>query len=236
MTVSVKVRHEEMALVQGWDDTKSALRTWRAEPSRVLVPWVLGSVGVALLLLVATWVIATASTPDVTGIGFPGVTSEVTIADYGFVLFRNSLVLALHALACVAGFIAGSSLPQIADGYSGIVRRLHQLARPLGFVIAATVFSLATQAIILGQDTATMAHQFGLPPAQLLGILSIHAIPELTALFLPLAAWTMASRRNQWEDLLAATFATLMVSIPLVLAAAAIEVWVTPRVLLWVLR
>jgi hypothetical protein len=238
MTVSVKVRHEEMALVQGWDDTKSALRTWRAEPSRVLVPWVLGSVAVALLLLVATWVIATVSTPDVTGIGFPGVTSEVTIADYGFVLFRNSLVLALHALACVAGFIAGSSLPQIADGYSGIVRRLHELARPLaiGFVAAATLFSLATQAIILGQDTATIAHQFGLPPAQLLGILSLHAIPELTALFLPLAAWTMASRRKQWEDLLAATFATLMVSIPVVLAAAAIEVWVTPRVLLWVLR
>ena len=140
----------------------------------MLVPWVLGSVAVALLLLAATWVIATVSTPDATGTGFPGVTSEVTIADYGFVLFRNSLVLALHALACVAGFIAGSSLPQIADGYSGIVRRLHQLARPLaiGFVIAATLFSLATQAIILGQDTATMAHQFGLPPAQLLGILS----------------------------------------------------------------
>jgi hypothetical protein len=233
----VKVNHEEMALVQGWDDTKAALRAWRAAPSQVLRPWVLGSIGVALLLLFATWVIAQASTPDPTGLGYPGVTTDVDLSDYGFVLFRNSLVLALHALACVAGFIAGSSLPQIAGGYRGIVRRLHEWARPLaiGFVVAATLFSLATQAIILGHDSATIAHEFGLAPAELLGILSLHAIPELTALFLPLAAWTMASRRKQWEDLLAATFATLMVAIPVLLAAAAVEVWVTPRVLLWVL-
>ena len=39
--------------------------------------------------------------------------------DFGFVLYRNGLVLALHALACVAGFMAGSSLPQVAEGYSG---------------------------------------------------------------------------------------------------------------------
>jgi hypothetical protein len=233
----MKVRHEEMALVQGWDDTKAALRAWREAPSQVLVPWMLGSLAVALLLLATTWAIAETSVPDPTPLGFPGVTSDAGIADYGFVLFRNSLVLALHALACVAGFIAGSSLPQIAGGYRGFVRRLHELARPLaiGFVIAATLFSLATQAIILGQDTSSMAHEFHLSPAELLGILSLHAIPELTALFLPLAAWTMASRRKQWEDLLAATFATLMVSIPMVLAAAAVEVWVTPRVLIRVL-
>src|SRR3954463_576782 len=88
----VKVNHEEMALVQGWDDTKAALRAWRAAPSQVLRPWVLSSVGVALLLLFATWVIAQASTPDPTGLGFPGVTTEVDLSDYAFVLFRNSLV------------------------------------------------------------------------------------------------------------------------------------------------
>src|SRR4051812_6256479 len=138
-----------MALVQGWDDTKAALRTWRAAPSQVLRPWVLGSVGVALLLLFATWLIAVGSTPDQTPLGFPGVTSDADVSDYGFVLFRNSLVLALHALACVAGFIAGSSLPQIAHGYKGLVRRAHELARPLAisFVVAATLFSLGTQAI-----------------------------------------------------------------------------------------
>jgi hypothetical protein len=233
----VRARAEELALVQGWDDTKRALRTWRRAPASVLRPWLHLSLAVAVLLLLATWAVAQHSRPDVSWLGFPGVTSEATVADYGFVLFRNSLVLALHSLACVAGFIAGSSLPQIAGGYRGIVRRAHELARPLalGFVVAATLFSLATQAWVLGHDTATIAHQFRLSNAELLAILSLHAIPELTALFLPLAAWTMASRRKRWEDLLAATFATLLVSIPIVLVAAAIEVWVTPRVLLAVL-
>ena len=233
----MKVRTEEMALVQGWDDTKVALRTWRAAPGSVLRPWLVLSLGVALLLLLATWGIAELSSPDPTLLGFPGVTSTVGLRDYGFVLFRNSLVLALHSLACVAGFIAGSSLPQIAPGYRGWVRRAHELARPLAiaFVIAATLFSLVTQAWILGHDASTIAAQFGLSPGELLTILSLHALPELTALFLPLAAWTMASRARRWEDLLAATFATLAVSVPMVLAAAAVEVWVTPRVLLAVI-
>jgi hypothetical protein len=226
-----------MALVQGWDDTKAALRSWRAAPSSVLLPWVLLSVVTAVLLLAATWAVAELSTPDATPLGYPGVTTDATVGGYGFVLFRNSLVLALHSLACVAGFIAGSSLPQIAGEYRGAIRKLHEIARPLaiGFVIAATTFSLGTQAAVLGQDAATIARDFQLAPAELLGILSIHAVPELTALFLPLAAWTLASRRKRWEDLLAATFATLAVAVPVLLVAAAVEVWVTPRVLIAVL-
>jgi hypothetical protein len=59
-----------------------------------------------------------------------------------------------------------------------------------------------------------------------------HALPELTALFLPLAAWTIASRRGDWQDLLAATFATVAIAVPVLVAAAAIEIWVSPRLLL----
>jgi uncharacterized membrane protein SpoIIM required for sporulation len=59
--------------------------------------------------------------------------------------------------------------------------------------------------------------------------LSPHALPELFALFLPLAAWTLASRRGAWNELLAATFVTTAVAIPLLLLAASIEVWVSPR-------
>ena len=33
------------------------------------------------------------------------------LGDVGTIVERNLLVLALHAMACVAGFIAGSSLP-----------------------------------------------------------------------------------------------------------------------------
>jgi hypothetical protein len=142
-------------------------------------------------------------------------------------------VLALHALACVAGFIAGSSLPRIADGYSGWYRKLHVVAQPLaiGFVVCATLFSLGTQAYVLGHDASTLAAQWGVSPAGLLAMLSLHAVPELTALFLPLAAWTMASRRGEWHNLLAATFITTGVAIPVLLVAGALEVWVTPHLI-----
>ena len=228
------VNTEQLALVQGWDHTKSALRQWHTRPGRVLVPWTLWSLVVAIGLLVATYLIARASTPDSTRLHFAGVTHTAELQDYGYVLFRNSLVLALHALACVAGFIAGSSLPTIAQGHHGWYRRVHELAQPLaiGFVIAATLFSLGTQAYVLGMDSSTLAAQFGVTPAELLGVLAIHAIPELTALFLPLAAWTMASRRGEWENLLAATFVTVGIAVPVLLIAGAVEVWVTPRVLL----
>ncbi len=228
------VNSEQMALVQGWSHTKASLREWNAKPSRVLVPWARMSLAVAVLLLLATYAVAKASPADpFANLSFPGVTQPARLTDYAFVLFRNSLVLLLHALACVAGFIAGSSLPAIADGYSGVYRKLHQVAQPLAiaFVVAATLFSLATQAYYLGGSCALLAAQWGLAPSELLAIVSLHAIPELTALFLPLAAWTMASRRGQWEDLLAATFATTAVAVPMLLVAAAVEVWVTPIVL-----
>jgi hypothetical protein len=232
------VKREEMALVQGWDDTKSALRLWRSRPTMVLVPWVRWSLVVAVLLLLATWVISLMSEPDTWPLQYAGVTRPADLSDYGWVLLRNWLVLALHAMACVAGFIAGSSLPQIAVGYKGWFRKVHEIAKPLAiaFVVAATLFSLCTQAYILGGDAATLANQFGISSGALLGILSLHAVPELIALFLPLAAWTMASRRREWENLLAATFATLAVSIPMIFMCAAIEVWITPRLLLAVLQ
>jgi stage II sporulation SpoM-like protein len=228
------VNSEQLALVQGWGHTKAAMRAWQARPGRVLVPWTLWSLAVSALLLATTYAVAELSTPDPGLLHFAGVTHAAGIDDYVFVLFRNSLVLALHAMACVAGFIAGSSLPTIAEGHSGWYRKLHEIAQPLaiGFVICATLFSLGTQAYVLGGDTASLAAQFGVGPAELLAVLSLHAIPELTALFLPLAAWTMASRRGEWENLLAATFITVAVAIPVLLLAAAVEVYVTPRVLL----
>ena len=228
------MRREELAVVQGWSDTKDALRLWQERPSLVLRPWVTGSLLVAILLLVATWGIAELSTPDPFLLQFPGITGPAGVDDYGHVLFRNGLVLALHGLACLAGFIAGSSLPQVAQEYTGLYRRLHELAQPgaIAFVIAATTFSLVTQAYVLGGDAASLAAQFGVSPLELLGVFSLHAIPELTALFLPLAAWTIASRRKRWDELLAATFVTVGLAIPVLLVAAAVEVWVSPRLLL----
>lgn len=225
---------EQLALVQGWGHTKATLREWNARPGQVLIPWARWSLVVAVLLLIATYAVAKVSPVDpYEMIGFPGVSGPTGLGHYALVLFRNSLVLLLHALACVAGFIAGSSLPVIASGYSGWYRKVHEVAQPLAiaFVIAATLFSLATQAYYLGGTAATMASTYGVGPGELLGILSLHALPELTALFLPLAAWTIASRHGKWDDLLAATFATTAVAVPALLLAGAIETWVTPVIL-----
>ena len=227
------MKAEELALVEGWDDTRSALARWNRDPFSVLWPWIRGALAVAALLLGTVWLVATIVAPDPTGAFFPGVAREATFADFGFLLYRNGLVLALHAMACLAGFIAGSSLPQVAEGYSGLWRKVHDKAGPLaiGFVIAATVFSLATQAYALGHGASDLAHQLGLSPLVLLIGLLPHALPELTALFLPLAAWTLASRRHAWEELLAATIVTVAVAVPVLIVAAVIETWVTPELL-----
>ena len=78
---------------------------------------------------------------------------------------------------------------------------------------------------------SSVADANAVSPLLLLVSLLPHAIPELTALFLPLAAWLLASRRGVWEQLLAATFVTTAVAIPVIIAAAAIEVWISPHVL-----
>jgi hypothetical protein len=229
-----EMKAEELALVQGWADTRRALARWQRHPLQVIGPWTLGALAVAGVLLATTLVLATITTPDPTGAGFPGVSHPARWGDFGFVLFRNGLVLALHALACLAGFMAGFSLPIVANDYTGLWRKVHDRAGPLaiGFVILATVFSLCTQAYALGRGAADLAGELQMSPLLLLLGLLPHALPELTALFLPLAAWTIASRRGEWQDLLAATFVTVAIAVPVLVAAAAVETWVSPRLLL----
>jgi hypothetical protein len=221
---------EQLALVRGWDDTRATLRRWRARPLAAVRPWALGSLAVAGVLLSATWLVAIVSTPDPT-VWAP--TGNGEWGDYGFILYRNGLVLSLHAMACVAGFMAGTSLPLVAEGYSGWWRRAHDRAGKLAmaFVAAATLFSLSTQAYALGLQASSVADAHGVSPALLMVSLLPHAVPELCALFLPLAAWLLASRRRAWDELLAATFLTTAIAVPVILTAAAVEVWVSPHVL-----
>ena len=224
---------DDLVLVQGMHDTRVALARWNRQPARVVGPWVGLSVLIALALLGAVWTIAQLMTPDSTPLAIPGLNVPATLGDYLHLLYRNSLVLALHAMACVAGFIAGSSLPLSASRRSGLSRWVHEQAGPLaiGFVVCATVFSLCTQAFALGSAASTIAAQLDMSPALLLVALSPHALPELTALFLPLAAWMIASRRDEWQDLLAATAVTVAIAVPVLLASAAVEVWVSPHLL-----
>jgi hypothetical protein len=225
---------ERLVLVQGMADTKRALRRWNDEPLQTLLPWLRLSTLITVGLLLAVYAIATLSTPDPTHYLIPGYNADATVSDYLHVLYRNSLVLALHAMACVAGFMAGSSLPLVASGYSGVSRWVHQKAGPLaiGFVVCATTFSLCTQAYALGHSASTVAYHLGISPGRLLVGLALHAVPELTALFLPLAAWVVASRRGDWHKLLAATVVTTAIAAPVLVIACLVEVYVSPHVIL----
>ena len=94
-----------------------------------------------------------------------------------------------------------------------------------------TCFSLATQSYVLGSTGATLAFQLHISPAVLVLTALPHAMPELTALFLPLAAWTLASRRGEWGDLLAATMVTVALAAPVLVCTALWETYVWPVLL-----
>src|SRR3954447_25499025 len=221
----------DLVLVQGMGATKRTLREWNERPWPVLRSWFVLSVGIAMALLVVVVGIAKLARPDATALLVPNVNRAATLADYGDILYRNSLVLALHALACVAGFIAGNSLPLSASKRSGLSRWVHEKAGPLaiGFVVCATCFSLCTQAYSLGRTTSTLAAQLGIAPPIFVAALLPHALPELTALFLPLAAWLVGSRRGRWGELRAPPAVTTAIAVPMLLGSAAVELWIPPR-------
>ena len=224
----------EYAFVAGMRSTRAALSAWRAHPWPVLRAWGLGALAAAGVLLAAVLIISLI-TPTPTGLSAPGGPPFVTgtWGDVRHILLANGLVLALHAMACVAGFIAGSSLPLQADQYTGRLRVLHERgpAVAIGFVVCATAFSLSMQAYTIGHATAQDAD--GLHASRVLILAGVlpHAVPELMALFLPLAAWMIASRRGEWGQLLAATFVTVAVAVPTLVLSAMWEVYVAPHVL-----
>jgi hypothetical protein len=223
----------EHVLSHGMQDTREAIAAWNDRPEVVLRGWLVLSLAIALALLGAVWVVAGLLTPDFTPIHMPGLTESTSAGDMLPILWRNSLVLALHGTACVAGFIAGASMPIAAAQRTGFSRWVHVKAGQFAilFVAAVTLFSLLTQALYLGFQGATISDQLDISHALLILSVLPHALPELTALFLPLAAWLIASRRGEWNQLLAATFITVALAVPVLIAAATTEVYVWPRIL-----
>ncbi len=193
--------------------------------------WIAGSALAAAGLLAAVWVVASLDTGYSR---FLQLQPPFAVGDGGDVLRvlrSNLLVLALHGMACVAGFIAGSSLPLQIEGRTGISRRLHEHGGQvaIAFVACATAFSLSAQAYLIGHTLAGLSNFLRVSPATLLlGVLP-HAVPELIALFLPLAAWIQASRKGRWEQLLAATLVTVAIAVPVLVISAFIEVYVSPH-------
>lgn len=225
---------DDFVLLTGIRETRGALGRWQRDPGSVLVPWFGGGLGVALGLLFAVWAVSLFSTPDLTAYFIPGVNVPIEPFDFVKILSSNLLVLALHATACVAGFIAGSSLPLAAREMTGFKRFIHEKAGPLAitWVVLVTSFSLFAQAFALGFDASTISSQLGITSGVLILTVLPHALLELTAVFLPLAAWLMASRRGDWSDLLAATFVTVALAVPMLLVAGMIEILLWPELLL----
>src|SRR5262249_36931160 len=120
-----------------------------------------------------------------------------------------------------------------AQRRTGLSKLIHERARPIAFawVIAVTCFSLLTQTLALGLAGSTIAYDAGIPVPLLVLTALPHALLELTAVFLPLAAWTLASRRGEWDQLLAATMVTVALAIPMLIVAASWEVYVWPHML-----
>ena len=215
------------ALTVGLGPTSGALATWAQTPLAVVGRWFAGSALAAALLLVGTLVVAEL-TPGTRAIDLSvppvaagGVSYMLTI------LGHNFLVLALHSLACVAGYIAGSSVPAQAESLRGWRRTVHAYGARLAiaFVVAATAFSLGNQVWDLGTAASGVAHELHASPALLLLALLPHAAPELLALFLPLAAWVIASRRGAWDELLAAALVTTAIAVPILVVAASWETY-----------
>lgn len=223
----------EYVFVSGMKATRSTFELWNQAPWRVLRAWLFLSLAIAASLLAAVFIVSTQITGDFTPVVLPGFTSDPSPGDMAPILYRNSLVLALHAFACIAGFIAGASMPVAAAQRTGVSRWVHVKAGEFAiiFVAAVTLFSLSTQALFLGFLGSTLAFQLDISSLQLIISVLPHALPELVALFLPLAAWLIASRRGEWDQLLAATAVTVVIAIPALIAAAAIEVYVWPTIL-----
>jgi len=221
------------ALVHGLRSTRATLDGWRRQPWPIVRAWFLSSLAVAVVLLVAVWLIAGATTSHGGLVLDQPPFAVGRPIDVLRVLGHNLLVLALHAMACVAGFIAGSSLPLQAARRTGLSRAIHERGRPvaIALVVCATGFSLTLQAYVLGKGAAGVAATLRTAPGPLLVSLLPHALPELVALFLPLAAWIVASRRGAWDELLAATFVTVAIAVPILVLAAVWEVYAAPHVI-----
>ncbi|MBJ7348549.1 MAG: stage II sporulation protein M [Thermoleophilaceae bacterium] len=213
-------------------DTRATLRLWNEHAVKVVGTWLLISLCIAGLMMASVLVVSWVSTPQVT-MAIPNLLLEPHLADAARVFKRNVLVLALHAFICLAGFMAMRTLPAQAKLRTGVDRFVHHHAGrfTMLFVSAATLFSISTQVYVLGHQVADLALTLHLKPVELLLTVLPHALLELTAMFLPLAAFLVCSMHKRWNELLAATVVTVAVALPMLVVAGLVEAYVWPTLL-----
>jgi hypothetical protein len=224
--------HNHVVFDAAMSDTRATLAEWGRRPGPVVTRWLLLSLAIAFSMLTGVWVVSLLGTPD-PFVQVPNIFGEPRFEDAVRVFVRNSLVLALHAFVCIAGFMAMRTLPAQAELRHGFDRWIHHHAGrfTMVWVTGATLFSITTQVYILGHATADLAYVLNVQQWELLLTALPHAVLELTAVFLPLAAFMIASRRREWHQLLAATAVTVAIAVPMLIVAAAIEAYVWPSLL-----
>lgn len=224
----------EYVFGRGFRDTRATVEAWQLGRWSVLGGWAGLSLAIAITLLTATWVVSTLVVPDISPVALHGVNRPTEFSTFLHIIERNGVVLAFHATACVAGFIAGASMPIAAQSKTGFSRWIHIKMGEFAitYVIGVTLFSLGIQAFILGFQAAAIAAYLQVSDLALVLSAAPQALIELTALFLPLAAWIIASRKGQWNQLLAATFVTVAVAIPMLLVASMVELFLWPHILI----
>lgn len=224
----------DYVLARGLRDTRATVEAWQLGRWSVLGGWAGLSLAIAVTLLAATWVVSTLVVPDPSPVPLHGVNRPTELSTFLQIIERNGVVLAFHATACVAGFIAGASMPVAAQSKTGFSRWIHIKVGEFAitYVIGVTLFSLGIQAFILGFQAAAIAAYLQVSNLALVLSAAPQALIELTALFLPLAAWIIASRKGEWSQLLAATFVTVAIAIPMLLVASMVELFLWPQILI----
>ncbi|MBI4898268.1 MAG: stage II sporulation protein M [Actinobacteria bacterium] len=213
-------------------ETRETLARWSKRPLHTIGRWALVALGVAVSMLTAVLLVSHLSYAQYTS-SLPNIMHDPQASDAVRVFIRNSLVLALHAFVCLAGFMAMRALPEQTRYKRGIDRWIHQHAGRFAmvWVTCATIFSITTQTWILGHTVADLSLTLDISQGTLLLTVLPHALIELTAVFLPLAAFLIASRQGHWHELLAATVVTVAVAVPMLVVAAAVEAYVWPSLL-----
>lgn len=213
-------------------ETRETLARWSGRPLHTISRWMLLSFLIAVTMLGAVLAVSHFVTGEFTT-ALPNIYHDPHFGDVVRVFFRNTLVLALHAFVCIAGFMAMRALPEQVKYKRGIDRWVHEHAGRFAmvWVSAATIFSITTQTWILGSTVADLSVTLGISQGTLLMTVLPHALLELTAVFLPLAAFLIASRQGHWHELLAATAVTVSVAIPMLIVAAFVEAYMWPMIL-----
>lgn len=203
-------------------------QSWRPRPA-IVGRWFAGSVAGALVLLLGVFLVAELSGGHAQTVADSPPFVAGDVGDVTYVLGHNLLVLALNAMACVAGFMAGELPPPRGSTRRGRARwREYGPRIAIGLVAVAITYSLAMQTYVLGRRLGQVAGYLYVPSWRLLVGVLPHAVLELAAMMLPLSAWAWATARRDSGSLLAAAAATVALAVPMLALAASIEVYVSP--------